>query len=291
MPFGRSILHNGTMTNAIEAATALTSTALTSTELADWQRDGFHVARGMVTHDEVESIRTRFDALAERGEPIPGHWEPAPEAQDVLGRYPRVMQPHEFDPASKDLLLDPRVRSVLQQLLGEDVIGCQTMFYFKPSGARGQAFHQDNYYLLVQPTTCIAAWLAVDRSYPGNGGLQVCPGTHTADLECPESADLSVSFVDDFVAPPAGHDPVGLELDPGDVLFFTGSVIHGSGPNRTVDEWRRSFISHYLPVSATHIGGWYLPHMYDYDGQPVTRESTEWGGPCGDEDPRVRSFH
>ena len=50
---------------------------------------------------------------------------------------------------------------------------------FKPPGARGQAFHQDNYYLLVQPYTCVAAWLAVDRSWPENGGLQVCPGTPT----------------------------------------------------------------------------------------------------------------
>lgn len=274
------------MTNAIEI-----DTDLTPDELGDWHRDGFHVARGLFGGDEVAAIKARFDGLAATGEPIEGHWAPDLETEDILGRYPRVMQPHEFDPASKDLLLDPRVRAVLQQLMGEDVIGCQTMFYFKPPAARGQAFHQDNYYLLVQPTTCVAAWLAVDRSHPDNGGLQVCPGTHTLDLECPESADLDVSFVDDFVAPPEGHAPVGLELDPGDVLFFTGSVIHGSGPNSTEDEWRRSFISHYLPVSATHIGGWYLPHMYGYDGRPVTRESTAWGGPCGEESPRFRSFH
>lgn len=274
------------MTNATEI-----DTALTPDELGDWHRDGFHVARGLFGGAEVAAVKDRFDGLAATGKPIDGHWSPDPDTDDILGRYPRVMQPHEFDGASKDLLLDPRVRAVLQQLMGEDVIGCQTMFYFKPPTARGQAFHQDNYYLLVQPTTCVAAWLAVDRSYPENGGLQVCPGTHTADLACPESADLDVSFVDDFVAPPQGHDPVGLELDPGDVLFFTGSVIHGSGPNSTADEWRRSFISHYLPVSATHIGGWYLPHMYGYDGRPVTRESTAWGGPCGEESPRFRSFH
>ena len=162
------------------------------------------------------------------------------------------------------------------------------MFYFKPPGARGQAFHQDNYYLLVQPSTCVAAWVAVDRSHPGNGGLQVCPGTHLLDLQCPDHADLATSFVDDYVAPPAGHEPIGLQLEPGDTLFFTGSVIHGSNPNSTEDEWRRSFISHYMPRSATHIAGWYLPHLYDFDGRPVQRDSTEWGGPCGVEDPAIR---
>ncbi|HYP46432.1 MAG TPA: phytanoyl-CoA dioxygenase family protein [Propionibacteriaceae bacterium] len=250
-------------------------------ELAGWHADGYHIARGLFEPAEVQEAAARFDALASEGTPIPGHWEPNPTGTDVLDRYPRVMQPHEFDPGSQRLFLDPRVRAVLQELLDEDVVGCQTMYYFKPPGARGQAFHQDNYYLMVQPSTCVAAWLAIDRSHPGNGGLQVCPGTHLRDLECPERADLTTSFIDDFVAPPAGHDPVGLELEPGDTLFFTGSVIHGSNPNSTTNEWRRSFISHYMPLSATHIARWYLPHLYDFDGQPVSRASTASGGPCG----------
>ena len=267
------------------ASTAISST-LTQQELADWDANGFHVAQGLFSRQEVAAVRDRFDELARSGTPIEGHWTPRADVDDILGRYPRVMHPHEIDPANMELFLDPRVHAILQELMAEDVIGCQTMFYFKPPSARGQAFHQDNYYLLVQPYTCIAAWLAVDRSWADNGGLQVCPGTHRLDLECPEHADLSESFVDDFVAPPAGHDPIKLDLAPGDMLFFTGSVIHGSGPNATENDWRRSFISHYMPVSATHIGGWYLPHMYDFDGRAVTRDSTAWGGPCGDEDLR-----
>ncbi len=270
------------MTQTQQASTGPSS--LTPDELGGWEENGYHVARGLFSRSEVERIARRFDALAERGTPIEGHWEPDLDSDDILRRYPRVMQPHDIDSASLELFLDPRVRGVLQQLLGEDAVGCQTMFYFKPPGARGQAFHQNNYYLLVQPATCVAAWLAVDRSHPGNGGLQVCPGTHRMDLQCPDHADLSTSFVDDFVAPPVGHEPVGLELDPGDVLFFTGSVVHGSDPNRTADEWRRSFISHYMPVSATHIGRWYLPHLYDFEGRRISRESTAWGGPCGVED-------
>jgi hypothetical protein len=32
------------------------------------------------------------------------------------------------------------------------------MIYFKAAGARGQALHQDQYYLRVNPGTCCAAW-------------------------------------------------------------------------------------------------------------------------------------
>lgn len=279
-----------TQTQPEAAARPVPSLVLDPDQLNGWEQDGFVVARGLFARAEVESIATRFDALAGRGEPIKEHWEPDAGSPDILGRYPRVLQPHEFDPASMQVLLDPRVRSVLQQLLGEDAAGCQTMFYFKPPGARGQAFHQDNYYLMVQPATCVAAWLAVDRSHPGNGGLQLCPGTHRMELVCPDEADPTTSFVNDFVAPPPGHEPIGLELDPGDVLFFTGSVVHGSDPNRTPNQWRRSFISHYMPVSATHIGSWYLPHLYDFEGRRIERTSTTWGGPCGQEGPRA-GFH
>jgi len=111
-------------------------------------------------------------------------------------------------------------------------------------------------------------------------------------IGCPEPADAGQSFTNDCVALPAGHEPVQLELAPGDIPFFTGSVVHGSQPNRTRDGWRRSFISHCLPAAATHIGGGYTPYMFDFDDNPVTRESNEWGGPCGVEDDRVvGTFH
>jgi ectoine hydroxylase-related dioxygenase (phytanoyl-CoA dioxygenase family) len=266
-----------------------TQPGLDAAALRRWDRDGYHVERGLFDATEVAAISERFDRIARLGRPIPDHWAPQADSDDILARYPRVMHPHDFDPASKAVLLDPRVHRILVQLMNDEVLACQTMYYFKPPGARGQAFHQDNYYLLVQPYTCIAAWLAIDRSWPENGGLMVTPGTHRAELECPESADPTQSFTDDFVAPPT--EPIGLDLAPGDVLFFTGSVIHGSGPNRTTESWRRSFISHYLPAAATHIGGWYLPHMYDFDGRPVTRQTTAWGGPCGEDSPKFRGFH
>ena len=279
-------------------STTSTRPPLTADELGAWDRDGYHIQRGLFEFGEVAAIRNRFDRIAERGRPIRGHWQPQVSNDradgnradgDILARYPRVMHPHDFDPESKAVLLDPRVHRILVQLMADEVLACQTMFYFKPPGARGQAFHQDNYYLLVQPYTCIAAWLAVDRSWPENGGLMVTPGTHRAELECPENADPTQSFTNDYVAPPT--QLVGLDLAPGDVLFFTGSVIHGSGPNTTTDSWRRSFISHYLPAKATHIGAWYLPHMYDFDGNPVTRKTTAWGGPCGEDSPKFRGFH
>jgi ectoine hydroxylase-related dioxygenase (phytanoyl-CoA dioxygenase family) len=156
------------------------------------------------------------------------------------------------------------------------------MLYFKPPSARGQALHQDNFYLKVEPGTCIAAWVALDRADRENGGLEVVPGTHRMDIFCPEEADTSVSFTRDYVPVPDGLEAEPVDLEPGDVLFFNGQLVHGSQPNRTADRFRRSFICHYVGRSSERMSEWYRP-ILDFSGNEVVMEANTGGGPCGTE--------
>ncbi|MFE0254084.1 phytanoyl-CoA dioxygenase family protein [Streptomyces sp. NPDC059010] len=250
--------------------------------LRQFREDGFTVVRGLFGYDEIDRLRARFTALHAAG-PVPGHFEPRPSDGDPLRAYPRVMQPHEIDALSLRMLLDPRLRGVLEVLLGEEVLAAQSMFYFKPPGARGQALHQDNFYLRVEPGTCVAAWIACDVIDRDNGGLEVVPGTHAMDLFCPESADAEVSFAREYVPPPAGLAAVPVDMEPGDVLFFNGSVVHGSQPNRTTDRFRRSFIGHYVGRSAERIGAYY--RTMSMSGERVPLAGSEGAGPCGSEFP------
>jgi ectoine hydroxylase-related dioxygenase (phytanoyl-CoA dioxygenase family) len=194
------------------------------------------------------------------------------------------MHPHRWDASGLAMryLLHPEVRAVLRALYGEEPIAAQTMYYYKPPGARGQALHQDNFYLQVQPGTCIAAWTAIDRAVPENGGLYVVPGTQDMDIACPEVANAGESFTTHLVKAPKGKKAIPAELNPGDTLFFNGSLIHGSPPNRSATEWRRSFICHYMPQSAVHISKAYRP-LFNFDGQEVEYAAATGGGPCGAE--------
>ncbi len=250
--------------------------------MEDYERDGYVIARGLFAPAEVDACRQRFDDLGASGKPIPQYWQPDLESTDPLKRYPRVMFPHRFDDLSLRMLLDRRVYDVLVALLDEEPIATQSMFYFKPSGARGQAFHQDNFYLQVKPQSCIAAWTAIDPSLPENGGLYIVPGTQKMDVVCPDTADESESFTSHFVRIPNGLKAVPAELQPGDTLFFNGSLVHGSGPNRHPTLWRRSFICHYMPRSSTNVSKFYGP-LLDFDGHPVDYPVTDDGGPCGKE--------
>ena len=154
------------------------------------------------------------------------------------------------------------------------------MYYFKPPGARGQALHQDQRTLRVWPGTCIAAWMAVDRCDTENGCLQVVPGTHDLPVLCTESADLVLSFTDFEVPVPEGMAPVDVVMDPGDVLFFNGQVIHGSLPNRSRTRFRRSLIAHYIAGEARRVSRFYFP-VLDMNGREVALEESSQGGPCG----------
>jgi ectoine hydroxylase-related dioxygenase (phytanoyl-CoA dioxygenase family) len=176
-------------------------------------------------------------------------------------------------------MLDARIEYVLQVLMGEEPYAVQSMFYFKPAGSRGQDLHQDNFYLKVKPGTCMAAWVAIDRSDEENGGMMCVPNTFDLEIKCPTSSDSTLYFTTEHVEPPEGLEPIHTILEPGDVLFFNGNTIHGSGPNRSEDRFRRAFICHYVPKSTLEMSHWYK--AFDFQGNRVAISVNDDGGPCG----------
>jgi hypothetical protein len=258
--------------------------ALTPEQIEEFDRDGHLVLKGFYRPEEVQLLVDTFMEVHRNG-PVKGYFSPktAEEANgDPLQMYPRIMHPHRFNEAALRYLLDARLEPVLTDLFGEEPLAAQSMLYFKPAGGRGQALHQDNFYLNVEPGTCIAAWLALDVIDPENGCLEVVPGTHKMDLFCPEEADTTQSFTREYVPPPPGLEKVPVIMEPGDMLFFNGTLVHGSGPNRSKDRFRRSFICHYIGRSAERMSSWYRP-ILAFDGSEVTIDANAGGGPCGTE--------
>ena len=106
------------------------------------------------------------------------------------------------------------------------------------------------------------------------------PGSHRFNIICPSQADLSRYTSNEHVDVPEGYHTVDAVMEAGDVLFFNGSVIHGSKSNTSENRFRRSLINHYMPRAATDIGDWYKP-IYDFSGQPIENNYANEGGPCG----------
>lgn len=253
---------------------------LTEEQLRHFETEGYLIVKGLFREEQLAEIDTTFEQISNTF--VPGHFEPVldAETEDPLKRYPRILHPHRFNDAAKKYMLHKPVMDVLADLYGEEPLAAQSMFYYKPPGSRGQALHQDNFYLQVEPGNCIAAWTAIDPADEENGGLLVVPKTSDYALVCPEEADARESFTTHFVKPPKDMKAVPATMDRGDVLFFNGNLIHGSYRNKTKDRFRRAFICHYANASATKISSFYRP-LFREDGTTVDLEVNPDGGPCG----------
>lgn len=243
-------------------------------------QDGFAIARGVYSAAEVARLCNHYMRLREQG-PRPGDYAGEDVASaDPLKRYPRMIHMHRWDADSLAFLTDRRVVDHLVALSGREPFAVQTMVYFKPPGARGQAPHQDNFYLRVEPGTCVAAWMALDACDEDNGCLWMVPGSHRLPLLCTERADTRESFTDVTVPVPPHLPRRAIAMGPGDVVFFHGSTIHGSASNRSPDRFRRALIAHYATGDARSIHSDYHP-VLRLNGTPVTLARSAEGGPCG----------
>jgi len=249
-------------------------------DLQTFARDGFVVARGLFAPGEARALRDHVTAVCEAGPRPRDDAGVDPKAGDPLLRWPRLVQLHRWDGTTHAWLLSARVAGSVATLLDCAPLAVQSMVYFKPPGARGQAMHQDQYFLRARPGTCMAAWMALDDTDEANGCLEVLPGSQGWPVLCPVPADTSVSMARDAIPLPAGTTTVPVRMRAGDVLFFKGSLVHGSAPNTTTDRFRRSLIAHFVEERARAVVEW-DQHILRPDGTELWLEADEEGGPCG----------
>ena len=271
------------MTDTLTTGTAdmaFAAAPLTAAQKQFFDANGYVIVPGVFSAEEVAELREHFMRLRAEGAK-PGDFAGIDlNSDDPLKRYPRMIHMHRWDETSVRWLLDARLNRCLTGLLGQEPFAVQTMLYFKPAGARGQALHQDQFYLRVQPGTCMAAWLALDRCDEENGCMRVVPGSHLWPVLCPVEADTTQSFTDITVPLPPGCEAVPVVMEPGDTLFFNGQLVHGSFPNTSPDRFRRALIGHYVAGEADRVGEYYHP-VLRMDGALAELGKSLEAGPCG----------
>jgi phytanoyl-CoA hydroxylase len=255
---------------------------------------GYCVVEGLFSTAEIDEIEAFFEDFKINGPKVFDN-ETASAYEGTSGAFSyedvdpskqqlRAMHPHRHSRKAQDWMLHPRVGEVLEELLGRPALGAQTMYYFKPPGGKGQGMHQDNFYLLAKPATCIAAWTAIDAADVDNGCLWVVPGSSRGTILCPESGgEKWLNYGDTHITKfPREQKPVPVPVPRGATMFFSGNLIHGSGPNRTKDRFRRTFIGHYIDEASDQVAKFYHP-VLNMAGEVVSNVATAaGGGPCGD---------
>lgn len=286
-------------------------------EYVSFHKQGYLVVRGLVTPQECDELRFHVEDLVHGRIEVPGLTPPEPGTpiEEVERRYLRIHMLHRQLEIHERFLLHPRILDVLEALIGPDVMAMQSMLFIKPPGGEGQGYHQDSYYIPTYPDTLCGAWLAVDPADEENGCLWVTSGSqhepiyptedrvrqnhsNLEDLTVVENVsnpDTEVNTLSRVAQKYEGHE-VPVPVEPGDVIFFAGHVLHRSHANQSADRFRRSFVGHYAnarsftmwgsrgtpqPTNHLHIlarGNTHLPYGQPRFGTPCAANQPSLGG-------------
>ena len=260
---------------------------LTPEAKAQFEKDGYCVVDGLFSPEELQEMEAFFEDYRNNPEKV-FHQGKSYQEIDPSKELLRAMHPHRHSEKAMGWFMHPNVCAVLTELFGKEPLGAQTMFYYKQSV--GQGMHQDDMYLLTEPANCMAAWTVLDDADEENGCLRVIPGSHRLDVMCPDKPSEDMQKNEDWER--VSRDkrearknlgrPVHVRMKRGQTLFFGGRLIHGSGPNKTEDRSRRTFIGHYVDEATQKLSRFYHPVVNARHEVVSTVEENQGGGPCAD---------
>ena len=215
---------------------------LTRSQLDQFNELGFVSGVRLVEPGECSNIRERIEAFeAER--PEDAVW-----AFDIKAN---LLFDWVYRLGAHEATLD-----AIEDLLGPNIFNTNTVFRIKePGSGTNYGWHQDAARIEVEPCFVIA-YLAITASTPGNGGLRVVPGSHRSTLpfEIIVNDDGQAQRKVARTLQVKESDALDLTLEPGEVTFFSGLLIHGSRGNRSRQR-RIAILTDYTAAHARQSQG------------------------------------
>jgi ectoine hydroxylase-related dioxygenase (phytanoyl-CoA dioxygenase family) len=200
------------------------------TQVEAYERDGYVVCPGWLDGSVVERCRAELGATCRPG--------------------PVVAVPAGTRPDLDSLVAASPLTGLAASLLGCSEVRCFGCTFMVKAPLVGPAadWHQDGHPWAtgLAITSAVTLWLALDPARPGNGAVQVIPGSHSlAAQPLRPGGGMFGSGIDPDLVDQS--KVITLEMDPGDVSAHHPCLIHGSGPNRSTQP-RRALAIRYTPA-------------------------------------------
>ena len=239
------------------SATVVSPRGLSEAQRQEYATQGFTVARGVLSLEQVDTYRARAREFALGKIPPGSEKMVVKEVRVAKGLVQtddpekgiwKYLNPDRYDPLFAAYPAWPELLDRVESLLGPDIKAFLVMFIYKPPALDFvHPYHQDAFYFPFEPhDSCLGTWMALDHTASDNGTIAVIPGSHKwAILPHAEPKANSVNYGVFGVEGYDGHpDEVTLELDPGDCLFLHSRLLHKTGAN-TSERPRRVMTVHY----------------------------------------------
>ena len=198
--------------------------------------DGYFTGIEVFSQSEVADLNAGLEALS-----------------SLLRAGESTKEIREWHEASRwlyDICMDQRLLDVVEDLLGDFYMWASNYFIKEPRSAETVAWHQDSYYWPLDPIKSLTIWIAHTDSDPGNGAMQVIPGSHKTGLlkhsRLEDDATDSVLLLECETGQFREDSAVPLTLKPGQISIHDDKIVHGS-PGNPSDRRRVALTVRYSP--------------------------------------------
>ncbi len=212
-------------------------------QILNWSDDGFMILHNFFNDDVVLAVNKEIDKIVEKNLITFTHDNKLPFANKISS-------------VIKEITYNPQLISVLNFLLGKEVVPFQTLNFTKGSNQRA---HSDSIHMTTYPLGyLIAVWIALEDTNENNGPLFYYPASHTLPyLLNNDFNEMSTALKLGRKDYPEYEDVVeeiiqknGLEkktffAKKGDVFIWNANLIHGGSPIKDHSLTRKSMVIHY----------------------------------------------
>ena len=216
---------------------------LDASQVAAYQRDGYHFPIRIFSAQEAGTLRRRLEAVeSASGGKLP----------------PRMNQkPHLLYTWLNDLIRHPRILDAVEDVLGPDLLCWSSQFFIKNAGDPGYvSWHQDGTYWGLSSPDVVTAWVAFTPSKVESGCMRVVAGTQHQKVPHTDTfaEAILLSRGQEIAVEVKEGAAVDIQLEPGEMSLHHVLLFHASEPNRSSDR-RIGFAIRYIPASVYQTSG------------------------------------
>ena len=223
---------------------------LTSTQIEQFQADGFLNGGQVLSSDEVETLRDEVMRVIDDRErddiPQPVHVRNM--SRDDSKAVWQIVNIWEASQPFRDLISRADITTGIAQLTGASELRIwHDQIQYKPQKTGGTThWHQDApLWPIIRPMTEVTAWVALDDADESNGCMSMVRGSHQwgNNIEYLQQLEEIKSMPTEYQGQPLQVASCPVKM--GEVHFHHSLTWHGSH-NNTSDRPRRAIALHYM---------------------------------------------
>lgn len=256
LPVKHPTVEKAIKNKSMKKGSVIKNGSLTRENREFYEKQGYIIAENLLKSKEIEEIKKESLAIftGKRGE-VEGllSLKENTSENEVLDKYSAIHFPHKISPTILNYVKHPKIVNLLRGIISPNVKCMQSMLFIKAPGKKGQAWHQDEYFIPTRDKSLTGAWMAIDDASIENGCLRIIPGSHKDSYirrripyKGEEYADVDTADL----TPYKEESTIPVEVKSGSVVFFNGYLLHSSLKNKTKNNFRRALVNHYMSAES-----------------------------------------